>query len=365
MQRWRTKAMDFFSLFTACVHFPLLAISLMKADIPWGAKVMVTSAWLLIGAVATLRRAPANLRVILLAVSIWLWALAMLSRGGGFLGFRVTVVTTPFTIMLLGGVRFGVFFGAVNLVGAVLASWATAQGWLLAELPRVYASDWLFHSLPLIGAMVPQLALLAWFTHVMWTSVQRESRMTHQLRDEAEERQRLEGEVQNAAEREKQRIGSELHDGVCQDLTGLLLLAKRVQKSQPAPDSPLSELMSALVSGLGRTIGEVQGLSRHLSPGCLTSDELPGALGDLVRRTSEATETSIVFRHRHEADSSCTQDALNVFRLVQEALSNALRHSGADVIEVSLQQDHSGLTVAVDDNGSGLPDEAGQGGEQG
>lgn len=362
MELWRRQALDLFTLLLFSLHSPMALVALLREDVPLSSRVMLSIAWLLSAITTFCRRIPRQGRIGILALGMWSYLLAMLFRGGVMLGFRVAIVTTPVSILLLGGIPAGVTFALVNLIGAGVALWATGHGLLRVPTIIFVRGEWLFQYMPFLGTIVPNMALLAWFTHSLFRSLNVQYRTAEKLRTEAAERQRLENLVEEATEREQQRIGGELHDGVCQELTGLLLLTKRIQKSSKSGvNNPSdSELLSSLADGLSRSIGEIHGISRRLSPGQLGPNELPGAIRDLVRRCVEVTDVEITFVHEAEKGTRPSYDGLNVYRLVQEALANALRHSHASKIEILLSESPDQLLVRVDDNGSGLPEDAEQ-----
>ncbi len=205
---------------------------------------------------------------------------------------------------------------------------------------------------------LPPLVLFTAFTQHLVTTIRRGNLTAARLRAEAADRERLESEVLEAGERESRRIGSELHDGVCQNLAGLLLRAKRTEKALEADGRPETAALRELVEGLGEAIGEAHGLSQHLSPGRLTDQDLAGAIGDLVRRTAEVAEATITFRSTGAGASGNPATTLHLYRIAQEAIANAVRHSNAVRIEVGLEQAPGATRLSIDDDGRGLPEDA-------
>jgi signal transduction histidine kinase len=316
------------------------------------------AAWGLTLAAAVLRRLPVPVRVWLLAGSVGLYAGAMLARGGVFLHFRPTLLSFPLVVVLLAGVRRGLAVGVAHVLFAVVAYRATEAGWLPQGPPPWEQGEWILQAAGTVGAAVPPLLLLAWFSHHVTTTIRSEFLFAERLRAEAADRERLEGEVLEAGERESRRLGAELHDGVCQDLTGLLIRAKRTQKALAAGERPEAEALGAVVQGLGEAIGEIHDLSRRLSPGRLSGQELAGALADLVRRTAETAALALSFQATGERPPLDTAATLHLYRIAQEALSNAVRHARATHVAVRLSHDGSQTTLSVEDDGVGLPDDA-------
>ncbi len=364
IRRWRARALDVFMILFVSMHVPILLVTLIKSDIPSGAKYLALLAFLFSVPAAFAKKLPHRVRVWLLMACWWSFALATLTRGGVLHGFRVVIVSSPIAIMLLGGIPTGLFYAAVNIVVAGVALWATGAGLLALPVVKFGPGEWWFQLLPIVGAVVLQVLLLGWFTQFLWGIVKQHYAIGRRLQLEAKERKRLELEVQEAGEREKQRIGIELHDGVCQDLTALLLQAKRIPKLAAGEDKSdaASQVVTELVDGLGSAIGEIHGLARQLSPGRLTAAKLPGAIGDIVRRCNDAADAAIVLKNEYSGEYNGSYDAMNMYRFTQEALANAIRHSGAGSIEVKLAISPTELLLSVEDDGRGLPEGAAEAG---
>lgn len=355
---WRRKATDTYTVVWAVIHLVFVVAVLPSARLAMAHNLMTLGAWSLTCAAAVLRRLPVNARVALLMASSWVYAAAMLDRGGVFLVGRPALMMSPMIAMILGGLRFGLAVGAVNLCLLVAAFRATEAGWLAQAPPPWREGEWLVQAAGTAGLLLPHVLLIAWFSHHLITSIRRQHVIAASLRREAADRERLEGEVLEAGERESRRIGAELHDGVCQDLTGLLIRGKRAQKALEAANRPEAHALHGIVEGLGEAIGEVHGLSKRLSPGWLTGRDLSGAIDDLVRRTAETTDVQVGFRHLGDAGDLDPRTTVQLFRIVQEALGNAVRHAEATRIDVVLSRDPEPSFVRVDDNGRGLPDDA-------
>lgn len=177
-------------------------------------------------------------------------------------------------------------------------------------------------------------------------------------RERAEEDSRQRLQMLNQALEEKIRIGRDLHDGVIQSLyaAGLNLeSAKRL-----APDD-LTKAQSMVDKGLqliNRTIAEIRSYIEGLAPKAVRGDSLAQAMGDIVEdlRAGRPLE---VERQIDEDASSALNDAqvAETLQILREAVSNALRHGGADRLRVQLQQSEAGTEFRVHDNGAGFTPE--------
>jgi signal transduction histidine kinase len=310
---------------------------------------------------AALRRAPTFLRAALLVLSSWVWAGAMLYRAGVFHEFRLVTLLFPLPLLVLVGVRTGLVVALIDFGFLMAALWATEVGLLPQAAPPWFDGEWLFHTFAAVAIGAPIVLLLAWFYQHLVGTLRREQVAVERLQQETAVRARLEGELIEVGERERRRIGHDLHDGVCQDLTGILIRARRAQTRLHGGNGLEPEVMEGIVESIGDAIREIHDLSRELSPGSLGGRDLVGALDDLVRRASDVSEAEVVFRSCGESLATDPVEVLQVYRIAQEAVANAVRHSGAGRIEVTLDRDPVGLTLGIEDDGCGLKPDGGSG----
>ncbi|MFS1701808.1 sensor histidine kinase [Alteromonas sp. AMM-1] len=146
-------------------------------------------------------------------------------------------------------------------------------------------------------------------------------------------------------ESEKARLSRELHDGVGQLLTGLTRRLQGIASNQPE----FTELYDIAEMALA----DVRQLSRMMSPTILDDLGLKPALKWLCRNLFEAEGIQYACDINLKGDIPKVQ-AILVFRIAQEALVNALKHSRADTITVNLAQHHQVLRLDVIDNGVGF-----------
>lgn len=361
IEQWRLKAMNAYTLAIAVVHGFLVLPTIWIVSIPSVLKVASLAGALLAFAAAALRRAPTFLRAVLLILSSWVWAGAMLYRAGVFHELRVVLLVFPLPMLFLVGVRTGLVLALVDFVLLVVALWATEMGLLPMAAPPWFDGEWLFHAVAAVGVGAPIVLLLAWFHQHLVGTLRREQVAVERLQHEAAVRVLLEGELIEVGERERRRIGHDLHDGVCQDLTGILIRARRAQTRLQTGKDLESEVMEGIVESVGDAIREIHDLSRELSPGSLAGRDLVGALDDLVRRASGVSEAEVMFRSEGEYLSTDPSEVLQVYRIAQEAVANAMRHSGAGRIDVTLVCDAGCMTLRVEDDGCGLKSDGGPG----
>ncbi len=184
---------------------------------------------------------------------------------------------------------------------------------------------------------------------------------------EAEERERLRSElfkrVVSAQESERQRIARELHDETGQALTAIGMGLRGVSSSlQASKVEQAVQGLHQLEALTTHSLNELQRLTSDLRPSHLDDLGLPSALrwyaSDVEGRTSLAVRVEIHGTEREISSSIKTA----VFRIVQEALTNVVKHAGAKTTLVTLRYKDEEVSVRVEDDGRGFdPQAAGSG----
>lgn len=171
-------------------------------------------------------------------------------------------------------------------------------------------------------------------------------------------RRRLEREILEASANEQRRIGHELHDGICQQILGasfgMEVLAQRLEEDRGArKQAPAVRKLMAL---LNDTLTQARALSHGLNPIDLRAGGLGKALSDLGVRISETFKIDCRVREaRHEIVADATTST-HLYRIAQEAISNAIKHGRSKRVDVELSGTADGwLTLNVTDDGSGMP----------
>jgi signal transduction histidine kinase len=180
-------------------------------------------------------------------------------------------------------------------------------------------------------------------------------RIMEELRRDIAERQRAEREILDISEREQRRIGQELHDSMGQHLTGTAMLAKALERKLAANFLPEASDAARIVQLVGQAIDETQRLAHSLYPVHLDTADLPGCLRDLASMTEGLFSVSCHFDSSTPVPVSDPDVAIHLYRTVQEAISNSVRHGGAKNIWISLTRGDGRNALAVRDDGTGLP----------
>ncbi|MCG2741054.1 MAG: ATP-binding protein [Syntrophaceae bacterium] len=199
------------------------------------------------------------------------------------------------------------------------------------------------------------LTLAKRFTHAMEAEEKLSGELERKnasLLAEIEERNRLECEVVNISEEERRRFSSELHDGLCQQLIGARLHASIL--TDQLSGTKEGEAMASLTALLEASTNDAYRTSRGLWP-VEHDPATPGpSLEELARTIAKDTGITVTF----EKDCHCVQctnpNVTTLYRIAQEALSNAVKHACASTIRIELRCFAQGeITLSVRDDGIG------------
>jgi signal transduction histidine kinase len=157
-----------------------------------------------------------------------------------------------------------------------------------------------------------------------------------------------------AQERELGTIARELHDDICQRLALLSHKIEKVAKGWDSGQIQVGEQLRQIWAQCSELTGDVQALSHELHPSILDNLGLVAAVQSLCRQVSEQTGTTVEFTHRNVPDSLPKNISLCLFRLIQEALHNSTKYSGAEHCRVRLNAKPTGIELEVSDRGIGF-----------
>lgn len=175
------------------------------------------------------------------------------------------------------------------------------------------------------------------------------------------ERKRLEEQILHISEEEQARIGQDIHDDLCQQLSAIGCLARVAQKNLAASGSPEAESLDEIVTLISKANTRARETSRGLMPVVLDSVGLMAALEELAASTARAYEISCEFYYDNPVQVDDNQLAIQLFRVAQEAVSNAVKHSQARKVEIRLARQSGNIILTVRDNGVGIPDKPAKG----
>ena len=177
---------------------------------------------------------------------------------------------------------------------------------------------------------------------------------TNKLKKEVQTRKELERNVLEISEGEQARIGRELHDDLGQLLTGTAYLAgilsSKLAKTDPVSSQQAEEIKKITQGAIKRT--------RYISHGLIgfyiSTKELKLALQQLAQDVSNLSEIPCEFRSSSDAEISDTRIATNLYRIAQEAVNNAVKHSLAKKLMIYLSVSKNEIRLVIEDDGVGF-----------
>ncbi len=176
------------------------------------------------------------------------------------------------------------------------------------------------------------------------------------LRHEVAERLRLETELLRAAERERNRLGRELHDDISQRLNGIAMMQEALTEQAVSSAAPLADRSRQIVEYMATAREALRRLSHDECALQIDPYSLARQLHGLAQETAQ--------RHGVRCECACddearppTQDAaIHLYRIAQEAVSNAVRHGRPKSITLCLQRQHDTVTLSIANDGADFAD---------
>jgi signal transduction histidine kinase len=170
-----------------------------------------------------------------------------------------------------------------------------------------------------------------------------------------EHSRRLEQEIIRISEREQRRIGQDLHDGLCQYYAAVGCAAGSLKHNLEKQGSPATRSAAEIEDLIMKGVGQARSLARGLAP--VENDEraLQFALEELANTTSRLLKIDCQVLHDGPVEIFDNANANHLYRIAQEAINNAHRHGKATQVHIRLASIGDAVTLAIEDNGTGLP----------
>ena len=179
------------------------------------------------------------------------------------------------------------------------------------------------------------------------------------------ERRRLEKELLEISDRERRRIGQDLHDGLCQHLAGIELMSQVLEQKLGAKSKADAGRAADIARHVREAISQTRSLVRGLSPVTLESEGLASALQELAANTEKMFGVVCEVECQGPVQVSAPATLTHLYRIAQEAVSNAIKHGKAKQVRVRLESSPARTVLKVTDNGSGIPEPAPRSGGMG
>ena len=169
------------------------------------------------------------------------------------------------------------------------------------------------------------------------------------------ENKRLKRKIAKTSESERKQIGRDLHDGVCQYLAGIGLMAKELELNLAGKSMAEAKIAAKITELLTQATAEIRLLAAGLCPVNLEEDGLSMALSDLASDVKKIFNVSCVFKCGDSTFVDYKDIAIHLYRIAQEAINNAIKHGKASEVLVSLDTVRDKTVLTVKDDGKGSP----------
>jgi signal transduction histidine kinase len=170
------------------------------------------------------------------------------------------------------------------------------------------------------------------------------------------DRKRLERQILEISDREQQRIGQDLHDGLGQQLAGIGFLSKSLEQRLVKSNSPDAEDARQIAELVSDAIAQARGMAHGLNPVDLSATGLVSALRELATTVEQTFRIECSFKCEGEVFHGSGAIGTHLYRIAQEAVNNAIKHGEAMKISIVLRQNGDVINISVRDDGIGFPD---------
>jgi signal transduction histidine kinase len=179
------------------------------------------------------------------------------------------------------------------------------------------------------------------------------------LTSEIDDRKRLEQELLDISEREQRRIGRELHDSLGQQLTGAAIMSKVLQRKLDVGSAEHGAEAAQITRLINEAIDQTRSLSRGLQPVDVESGGLVPALEMLAASTRDIFGIDCTFTPDADIQIEDSAIGINLYRITQEAITNAIKHGQSKQIDISLWADEGAYRLAIASDGKDFPSSVG------
>lgn len=369
LRAWRQRAADVVLPVSVILHLftSFIPVVLLTADHGILFVVTYVVSWLVTVAAATARRWDLRWRVWLFLGALYAASFvgSLVMPDGPLL--RAWPVLAPiYAIGILGRrpARMAMAVSAFVLLAVplVVASPLAGELYRVGLTPPGPASEFLLLQGPvLVAEMAIFMVLLDRLHSYLLRSLASERRA---IRDQAasgarleaamREQLQLERDIATIGDEERRRLGTDLHDGVCQQLAGALLRCHALEIGLERGATLSVQDVRTLSSLLGGTMEEAHAVAQGLWPLDTSQKALVAGLGRLVTQVRELHGCTCDFNSEGSVEDVDPVVGQHLYRIAQEALGNAIKHAGSGRIRVTLVGTDEYLTLSIEDDGTGF-----------
>jgi len=277
----------------------------------------------------------------------------VITGGLGYVDY-LTGYEQTFLLFYLVPIGLGTWFGNFRI--GFTFSVMSIVAWVGADVAAGVPTVGLWNIGMALGSYAVFTSLLSKLRTLLNDLDQRVRDRTAALKREMAERERLDQEIAEVADRERRRLGQNLHDSLGQHLTGTALAAQVLRDK-------LANRSAAEVADADKVVNYIEegiDLTRNLARGFfspeLDADGLNVALRGLAENVSERFGVACIFKGNAEGRVRDSTTATQLYHIAQEATTNAVKHAQPHKIDIQLEQKGQRLTLTVFDDGKGFPE---------
>ncbi|OHB79560.1 MAG: hypothetical protein A2Z25_01725 [Planctomycetes bacterium RBG_16_55_9] len=236
----------------------------------------------------------------------------------------------------------------------------------LAVMHVILVRSWSVLAVTVLGVFTALMFVIHRSVQTIKVTTRNLAATNEQLQQEVEDRRSLEKELLSVIERERQRIGQELHDSIGQQLAGITFIAEalrgKLRHKSLTGEMPFAERISACVSQVAQ---QTRNLSKGLHPIDLDKNGLSPALEELAANTEQLFDVSCTLESEGTVVTKDPSVQIHLYRIAQEAITNAIKHGKARNVRIRLlARNPEGLRdseLSVENDGLAFPEKKAHG----
>jgi len=270
-------------------------------------------------------------------------------------GYETFFFTFYLLAIFLATWRVSMLFGALISALSVTA-WVSANAEAGAHYSSYFIPVW--NAAIMFAIYLIIVFLLSGLKKIHAELEERVRLRTAALTHEIQERKKLQKDLLETSDREQRRIGRDLHDGLCQHLTGTALAGHFLEQKLAARSPSDAGGAARVVELIEQAIEITRDLSHQLDPVELKDGKVTDHFEDLAASTSQRLKLSCRFENKLAAAIDDSAVATHLYRIAQDAVASAALHNGVTRIHIKLDSTAGGVVLTISDDGKALPEES-------
>jgi signal transduction histidine kinase len=276
----------------------------------------------------------------------------LITTGLGYIDY-LTGYEQTFLLFYLAPIGLGTWFGSFG-IGLGLSILSIAA-WVISDVAAGVPSVGLWNIGMALGSYTVFTTLLSKLRTLLNELDLRVRDRTAALKREMAERERLDQEIAEVADRERRRLGQTLHDSLGQHLTGTALAAEVLREKLAARSATEVNDADKVVRYIEEGIDLTRNLARGFFSPELEADGLNIALQGLAENITERFSVPCTFNGDESIRLRDSSTATQLYHIAQEAATNAIKHAEPSKIDIDLMRNGRKLTLSISDDGRGFP----------